>query len=507
MINKIVQLEELRNISVKLKAEGKKIVHCHGVFDLLHPGHIKHFESAKKLGDILIVTITEDKYVNKGPDRPIFNEILRAETLSAIQIINFVAINNSPLANNAIEVIKPNFYVKGPDYKKEKDDITGGITQERKMVEQYGGKLVITDDIQFSSTKIINRHFDKASDELKKFLKQTREKTSFVKIKENFETISKMKVLVIGDIILDEYIFVEPLGKASKSATITAKKMSGELYAGGVLAVANHISNFVNEVKLITVHGNNFGNNYYDFVKSKLNKNIVFASQYVDDRPSVLKRRYVDSIFKHKLFEIIEIEDTPLPETIKKCIYSELESAHKNFDLIVVSDFGHGLIDNDIIQCIINSDIFLSVNAQTNSANKGFNLLTKYPHCDYFSIDENEARLATHEKYSNIEILMDNLLMKTNAKLASITLGVKGSLVGDINKKCIAPVLSSEVLDTIGAGDAYLSITSLLAKNGNSPHEIAFVGNAVGAMAVKILGNKSYIEKIPLLKYLKTLLT
>src|SRR3972149_444954 len=278
MINKIVQLEELRNISVKLKAEGKKIVHCHGVFDLLHPGHIKHFESAKKLGDILIVTITEDKYVNKGPDRPIFNEILRAETLSAIQIINFVAINNSPLANNAIEVIKPNFYVKGPDYKKEKDDITGGITQERKMVEQYGGKLVIKEDIQIRSTKNKNRPFEKASDELKKFLKQTREKTSFVKIKENFETISKMKVLVIGDIILDEYIFVEPLGKASKSATITAKKMSGELYAGGVLAVANHISNFVNEVKLITVHGNNFGNNYYDFVKSKLNKNIVFAS-------------------------------------------------------------------------------------------------------------------------------------------------------------------------------------------------------------------------------------
>lgn len=509
MKSKIYPIEELGQIASELKAQGKKIVHCHGVFDLLHPGHFKHFEAAKKFGDILVVTITEDKFVNKGPGRPIFNEILRAETLAAIEVIDYVAINHHPMAITALEIIKPNFYVKGQDYKYDKDDITGGIVDERNKVEQYGGKLVFTEEIQFSSTNLINRNFDFANNELKEYLKKMRTKTSFEKLKHDFENISKMKVLVIGDVILDEYIFVDPLGKASKSATITAKRLDDELYAGGVLAVANHISNFVSEVKLIASYGENFGHNYLNLIKNKLNPNVEFAGIYTEDRPTVLKRRYVDKTFKNKLFEIIEIEDSPLPDNIKSAICKELDDAKRKYDLIVVSDFGHGLIDNGIVDHLINTGIFLSVNAQTNSANKGFNLLTKYPKCDYFSIDENESRLATHDKYSDINILFQQLLGKTKAQKAAITLGTKGCIAAEAGTGHIikSPVMSSEIVDTIGAGDAFLSITSLMAKNGNSPEEIAFVGNAVGAMAVRILGNKSFIEKVPLLKFIKTLLT
>lgn len=508
MNNKIFPLETLGEISAELKAEGKKIVHCHGVFDLLHPGHFKHFEAAKKFGDVLIVTITEDKHVNKGPGRPIFNEVLRAETLAAIQVIDYVAINRNKLATTAMDIIKPDFYVKGQDYKVDKDDITGGIIDERNKVEQYGGKLVFTEEIQFSSTKLINRNIDIANNELKEYLKQIREKVTFDKLKKDFDNISKLKVLVIGDIILDEYIFVEPLGKASKSATITAKKLQGELYAGGVLAVANHISGFVSEVKLLTTYGDNFGKNYLEFIKEKLNPNVMLSGFFTQDRPTILKRRYVDKIFKHKLFEIIEIDDSPLPDNIKKDIFQKLDKLKDHFDLLVVADFGHGLIDKVIVSHLINSGIFLSVNAQSNSANKGFNLLTKYPRCDYFSIDEGETRLATHDKHSDINLLAKQLMTNTKAKLAAITLGTKGSIVlNNSGNIASAPVLSDEIVDTIGAGDAYLSITSLLAKNGNTPEEIAFVGNAVGAMAVRILGNKSYIEKVPLLKYLKTLLT
>ncbi len=509
MKNKIVPLAQLGEISAKLKAEGKKIVHCHGVFDLLHPGHFKHFESAKKFGDILVVTITEDKFVNKGPGRPIFNELLRAETLAAIEVIDYVAINHHKLAIAALEVIKPDFYVKGQDYKNDKDDITGGIIDERNKVEQYGGKLVFTEEVQFSSTNLINRNFDFANDELKEYLKKIRNKTSFDKLKNDFEKIAEIKVLIIGDIILDEYTFVEPLGKSSKSATITAKKYQSEIYAGGVLAVANHIANFVKEVKLITTYGENFGTNYLEFIKSKLNSNIIFPEIYIKDRPTVLKRRYVDKTFKHKLFEIIEIEDSPLPDEVRVKIFQQLASNINNYDLVVVSDFGHGLIDKYIIEHITKTGIYTAVNAQTNSANTGFNLLTKYPACDYFSIDENESRLAMHDKYSDINDLISHLMKRMNAKLGAITLGTKGSILSSANSEYIAkaPVLSGEIVDTIGAGDAYLSISSLLAKNGNTPDEIAFVGNAAGSMATRILGNKSYIEKVPLLKFLKTLLT
>ena len=316
-------------------------------------------------------------------------------------------------------------------------------------------------------------------------------------------------MLVIGDIILDEYTFVTSLGKASKSATITAKRFDSELYAGGVLAVANHIANFVKEVQLVSTYGFNFGNDYLPFIKSNLNQKIKFDEIFTTDRPTVLKRRYVDKAFKNKLFEIIEIEDAPLSQDIKSKIFDQLINIEKSFDMIVIADFGHGLIDAELISYLSDQKIFSAINAQTNSANSGFNFLTKYSHCDYFSIDENECRLACHDKYSEIQVLHAKLMEMTNAGLSAITLGSNGSLIGQRNpfRQVVAPVLSTEVIDTIGAGDAFLSITSLLAKNENSIEEIAFVGNAVGAMAVKILGNKSFIEKIPLMRYLKTLLT
>lgn len=507
--DKIIPFDQLSALSEKLKAQNKKIVLSHGVFDLLHPGHFKHFEAAKKFGDVLIVTITEDKYVNKGPGRPVFNEKTRAETLAAIQVIDYVSINRNPLSVTAIEAIKPHFYVKGQDYKVDKDDITGGIIPERNKVEEFNGKLVFTEEVQFSSSKLINKHSDFTKDEVKKYLNKVQEFTSFEKLKNDFDKISKFRVLVVGDIILDEYTFVEPLGKASKSATITAKKLNSEIYAGGVLAVANHISNFVEEVTLVSAYGLNFGVNYLDLIKNKLNKNVNFKPVFWNERPTVLKRRYLDRIFKNKLFEIIEIEDSPLSAEEKKQLKELTSDMYSKYDLVVISDFGHGLIDSEMIDHFVSQKVFLSVNVQTNSANRGFNLLTKYPRCNYFAIDENECRLATADKYTDVKVLFSELIKKTGADVAAITLGVKGSMVArknSVNPE-IAPVLSGEVVDTIGAGDAYLSISSLLAKNGNTPEEIAFVGNAVGAMAVKILGNESFIEKVPLMKYLKTLLS
>lgn len=509
MTNKIFELHDLSSVIVSLKNQGKKIVHCHGVFDLVHPGHIKHLEAAKKFGDILVVTITEDKFVNKGPGRPIFTEIIRAENLAALEIIDFVAINHSPLAIPAIEAIKPDFYVKGQEYKNAAEDITGGIIAEKKKVEEFNGKLVFTEEIVFSSTKLLNQHLDFSNTEVKEYLKEIRQLTSFEKLKNDFDKISKLKVLVFGDIILDEYTFVVSQGKASKSATITAKRGESEIYAGGVLAVTNHIAGFVKEVKLVTTYGLNFGTNYLEFIKSKLQPNIILKEIFTPDHPTVLKRRFVDRIFKHKLFEIIEIEDTPLPTEIREKILAQLKEAEKNYDLIVVSDFGHGLIDSEIVSYLSKLKCYLAINAQTNSSNFGFNLLNKYSRCDYFSIDENECRLASHNKYENIDVLLPTLMNQMHATNASITLGVRGAMVGRVNptKQVVAPVLSNEIVDTIGAGDAFLSITSLLSKNGNSIEEIALVGNAVGAMAVKILGNKSFIEKVPLLKYIKTLLT
>ncbi|MFC1501483.1 adenylyltransferase/cytidyltransferase family protein, partial [Elusimicrobiota bacterium] len=122
---KIKKLGELAKIVSGLKKKGKRIVLCHGVFDLIHLGHIRHFDLAKKEGDSLIVTLTCDKHVKRGPGRPIFNEHQRAEALAALSIIDYVSIIDSPVANEAIKILKPNFYVKGSDYKDKSKDVTG----------------------------------------------------------------------------------------------------------------------------------------------------------------------------------------------------------------------------------------------------------------------------------------------------------------------------------------------------------------------------------------------
>ena len=136
MSNKIYTLNKISEILKTERKNLKKIILCHGVFDLLHVGHIKHLEKAKKLGDKLVVTITADEFVNKGPGKPVFNERLRAEALAALEDVDFVAINDSPTAINVIKIIKPDFYCKGRDYVDPKDDITGEIKNELKELKK-----------------------------------------------------------------------------------------------------------------------------------------------------------------------------------------------------------------------------------------------------------------------------------------------------------------------------------------------------------------------------------
>lgn len=155
---KVREIEDLARELETLRSQNKKIVHCHGVFDLLHIGHIRHFENAKKLGDVLVVTVTPDRYVNKGPHRPAFREDLRSEAIAALDCVDYVTINKWPTAVEAIELLHPHFYAKGSDYKDSAKDSTGGITLEAHAIQSVGGEMVFTEDITFSASNLINRH-------------------------------------------------------------------------------------------------------------------------------------------------------------------------------------------------------------------------------------------------------------------------------------------------------------------------------------------------------------
>ena len=157
---KILEIQKLSKILKNLKAEGKKIVHCHGCFDFMHPGHIKYFQAAKKMGDVLVVTVTPDIYVDKGPGRPVFNQDLRAESIAALECVDYVAINKWPTAEETLRLLRPDIYVKGQEFEKLKDK-TGKIQREHEVVKEIGAELRFTQEIVFSSTQLIEKYLKK----------------------------------------------------------------------------------------------------------------------------------------------------------------------------------------------------------------------------------------------------------------------------------------------------------------------------------------------------------
>ena len=155
---KILEIRELADRVDRRRSEGETIVHCHGCFDLMHPGHIKYLQAAKMMGDVLVVTISPDRFVDKGPGRPVFNEDLRAESIAALECVDYVAINKWPTAEETLRLMRPDIYVKGQEFEN-MEDKTGKIQKEVEVIKEIGAELRFTHEIVFSSTELINQYF------------------------------------------------------------------------------------------------------------------------------------------------------------------------------------------------------------------------------------------------------------------------------------------------------------------------------------------------------------
>ena len=155
---KILNLEDLSTVIKYLKEQGKKIVQCHGCFDLMHLGHIKYFQASKEMGDILVVTVTPDEYVDKGPGRPVFNQNIRVESIAALECVDYVTINSWPTAEETLRQLRPTYYVKGQEFES-REDKTGKLQKELTVLKEIGAEMKFTHEIVFSSTELLNRHF------------------------------------------------------------------------------------------------------------------------------------------------------------------------------------------------------------------------------------------------------------------------------------------------------------------------------------------------------------
>ncbi|HEY8277420.1 MAG TPA: PfkB family carbohydrate kinase [Methyloceanibacter sp.] len=504
--DRIKTVEELAAIVCQLDAAGKKVVQAHGTFDLLHLGHIRHLEAARRLGDVLVVTVTADEYVNKGPGRPVFAQELRAETLAALTYVDWVAVNSAPDAVSAIRCIKPHLYVKGQDYQNPDGDITGKITEERRAVEEHGGQLEFTDEITFSSSTIINRHLNVFEPHVREQLSTLREDGGLDEMLSLIEQVKDYRVLMVGDTIIDEYQYVMPMGKSPKENMIATRYQDRELFAGGVIAAANHVASFCRQVDVITCLGAT--HSFEDVVRDSLKPNVQLHASMRRGAPTTRKRRFLDPSYMRKLFEVYFMDDEPLTVDLQRHLDNQIAAMAPDYDLVIATDFGHGLIAPSTVEALTTYARFLAVNTQSNSANLGYNLITRYPRADYICIDAPEARLAVGDRLSNLGDIAHRLTTtKVNCGKIIITQGKhgcvtyqRGSVVHTI------PAFAKNIVDTVGAGDAFLSVTSPLVAAGGAMHRIGFIGNVVGALKVEIVGHRRSIDKPSLVKAITGLL-
>lgn len=505
MKNKIYSLNTLAKILKKKRKNGNKIVLCHGVFDLVHFGHIAHFKRSKSFGDILVVTITTDKFINKGPNRPYFSQDMRKKFLSNIDLVDYVSEVNSPSAIEAIKQLKPNFYSKGKEYKNLNKDITNKIKSEISELKRHNGKIVYTDDVTFSSSKILNDLEVLLNSQQLKEVRNIKKNENYNTILQKFEKLKKLKVLVIGELILDKYTLCEPLGKSGKDPIMMFKKNESKIIMGGAGAIANNLSNFCKEVKLISYVGKN--TNSQKFVRKNLEKKIRKEFLYIDG-PTIQKEKFIDKNSGSKVVGFYNFDDSFMNNKNQNKLKNLLKLNLKKYDLVIVANYGHGLINDKIANLISNKAKFLIVNSQINAANIFHHSLHMFKKTTCTIINEGELRHGMRDKHTDIELLMRKFSKSINTSYIVITRGNVGSKLFDKkkNKFINSAAYANQIIDKIGTGDTLMAIFAIFLKSTKNPELSLFISSIAASHNLQTLGNTLKISPNLILKTLQHLI-
>ena len=503
--NKIVNLDKLQE-KIKFQKKNKiKVGLCHGVFDLLHLGHLKHFREAKNYCDILVVSVTSDKFVNKGPNRPAFDQFQRMEALESVRFIDYVVLSNESSSKNIINKLKPNIYFKGPDYKNNKKDLTKKIFYEKFAVEKNGGKIFYTRDIKFSSSSLIKDYVGIYNEKQKKELSTIKKKFDLNKITKILDSIHNINPLIIGETIIDQYHFTETLGKSGKEPVLVLKELYTEKYLGGALAVCRHLSSFIKNINFLSYLGEK--KEFLGFLKKELPKNIFSKFIYKKNSPTILKKRYVDLLTNSKILGAYQLNDDFLYKENSKNLYKYFNNLQKKTDLIIISDYGHGLLNKEFIKKIKQVKKFIAVNVQVNSSNIGYHSLKNFNGVDCIIINENELRYEMRSKKEQIEVLMKKLIREMKVKNLVVTRGSSGvAMVTRDNNFYYCEAYAGKIVDKVGTGDAMIAILSLLLYSGVDKKLSLFIASLCASQKISVIGNKESIKKDILLKEIEHLI-
>ncbi|MDP6978753.1 MAG: PfkB family carbohydrate kinase [Myxococcota bacterium] len=494
-------VEQLARAAERARDAGRTVALCHGTFDLLHMGHIRHLQRARREADVLLVSVIADEFVDKGPGRPVFGEALRAEALSALECVNGVGIHEGTSGVDVIRAVEPDVYVEGLGGAGE-----GEIPRpEHEAVAALGGRLHFTEEITFSSSSLLNEHFDVFPEDVRDYLRGFAVQYSDRYIIERLRSLRGLKVLVVGDAIIDEYHYTTPLGRPGKGGGLAVSFQSAEQFAGGAIAVANHLGEFCDNVTLATGIGEADGSEA--FIRGRLGKTVEPVFFRSTSSPTLVKRRFVDSDF-NRLFEIYlrdgDDHDPEMGDRARQWLATHLPA----YDVVVVPDFGNGFISEPMVETLCEHSRFLAVNTQINSGNRGFHVINRYERADLVSLNEPELRLAAHDRSSPVEEVAEAVGERVSAKNVAVTMGTAGVWMSDrpSGQTVQVPALSTRVVDRIGAGDAFLSLAALCVGGGMPVDLAAFVGSTAAAIDVQIVCNREPVTSVGLSRYITTLL-
>ena len=493
---KIISYSNSEKFFRKLKK--KKTILCHGVFDIVHPGHIRHFAHCKQKAEILIVSLTKDEFIKKGAYRPMVPQDLRAFNLSSLELVDYVIIDQYKSPNNLIKKIKPNFFAKGLEYADLKNPLT---VKEKNIVESFGGKMIFSPgDYVLSSSKIINQmkpdlKFEKLN------LLMDAENINFNDLKKILKDLNKLKIHILGDTIIDTNHYCEIIGGLHKTPTLSIMKQISEDFLGGAAIVASHFKSFSKNVTLTTLFSNDTKGK---FALKTLKKNRIKTNYYTEnDRPTTNKNSYL--VNKHKLLKVDELNNNAITNSTLDKITKLLKKDKSQ--ILVFSDFRHGIFNNQTLSKILDSTNHKTFKVADSQVASRWGNISDFKNFDLLTPTEREARYSLFEQDTPMRNLVGNLQKKSKANNIILKLGERG-LISISRKKndyiALDPFVDN-LVDSNGAGDALLAYSASTLYTTKSLIISSIIGLLAASCKCETQGNlpvtiDQIIEKINLLQ-------
>lgn len=476
---KIVTADELIQI-IGPHPRDKKVIMCHGTFDIVHPGHIRHMVYASEKADVLVASLTADKHIKKADVRPYVPEDLRAINLAALEVVDYVLVdgNAKPLENLA--KIQPDYFAKGYEYT---DGHIDPRTQEEvDVLESYGGEIIFTPgDVVYSSSYIIENTRPNIGVE-KTISLLSAENLSLADVEKGLDAFKGCRVHVIGDTIVDSLTQTTLIGGGTKTPTISVRHESREDYVGGAGIVAKHLKAAGAEVHFTTILGQD---KMAEFVLDDLKEAGVVCDPLIDPtRPTTNKNTIISG--GYRLLKIDTLDNRTISSKVLDTIIKEIETVPA--DLVIFSDFRHGIFNRDTVPVLTKAIPDNAVRVADSQVASRWGDITEFKGFDLLTPNEREARFALSDQDSIVRPLATELKRRADCRMLILKLGSRGVLVHrDLPYDHARAAVSIESftdnsVDPVGAGDALLAYASLaLATTGND-----IVSSILGCVAAAL---------------------